>query len=111
MVLALGLSGALGSCADDGAPRLSSVAPPVAARGMMVTIDGDRLCGPSGDCDSAGGDVQIGLEFPYVKASVVSYSATRAVVVIPSVAPVGPTELVITVDGRSSNALALEVLP
>ncbi|MGE0867755.1 MAG: IPT/TIG domain-containing protein [Kofleriaceae bacterium] len=101
----------LAGCTDDGGPRLRSVTPVAAARGTSVTIEGDRLCGSAGDCGSAGGEVQIGLELPYAKATVTSYTDTRAEIVIPSVAPTGPTELVITVDGRSSNSLGFEVLP
>jgi hypothetical protein len=46
-----------------------------------------------------------------VRTVVVSYDDTAARIVIPLAAPVGPTALIATVDERSSNALAFEVLP
>lgn len=105
-----GLAG-LAGCADDGGPRLDDVVPRAARRDALVAITGRRLCGPSGDCARAAGEVQLGLDPPTVRAIVVSYSDTVAQVVIPPVAPVGDTVLVVTVNERSSNALAFEVLP
>jgi hypothetical protein len=106
----VGLAGLTG-CADDGGPRLSDVVPRAARRDALVAITGRRLCGPSGDCARAAGEVQLGLDPPTVRAIIMSYSDTVAQVVIPPVAPVGDTVLVVTVNERSSNALAFEVLP
>lgn len=105
-----GLAGLTG-CADAGGPRLDDVVPQAARRDALVAITGRRLCGPSGDCERAAGEVQLGLDPPTVRAIVVSYSDTMAQVVIPPVVPVGDTVLVVTVNERSSNALAFEVLP
>jgi hypothetical protein len=105
--LGLGLS----SCADDGGPRLVAVEPASASRDAAVMITGHRLCGASGDCARAAGEVQIGLEPPVVRANVLSYSDTVAEIAIPSVTPVGPSSLIVIVDERSSNALDFEVLP
>jgi hypothetical protein len=102
---------AAAGCSDDAGPRLESVSPPAATRNAVVALAGHRLCGPSGDCTSAGGEVQLGLEPPVVRANVVSYSDTSAQIVIPPVAHVGATVLIVTVNERSSNALDFEVLP
>jgi len=108
--MTLGLA-ALAGCADDGGPRLETVAPRSANRNATVTITGRRLCGTSGDCAHAAGEVQLGIEPPTVRAIVVGYSDTSAQVVIPPVAPLGASVLVVTVNERSSNALDFEVLP
>ena len=100
----------VGACADDGGPRLEAVTPASAARGVAVTITGTRFCGVAGDCASAGGQVQVGLDQP-VRAELVGYDATAAKIIVPQAAPSGATDLVLTVDGRSSNALAFQVLP
>jgi hypothetical protein len=101
---------ALAGCADDGGPWLAGATPPAAARDAMVTLTGSRLCGARGDCVTAAGEVQLGLDLPMVRATVVSYSDTTAQIVIPSITPVGPTTLLVTVNDRTSNALAFEVL-
>lgn len=111
MIRSIVATWALAGCVDDGGPRLETVTPSMAARGSMVTITGRRLCGETGNCATAGGEVQLGLDLPVVTANVVEYSDTNAVIVIPQVAPVGPTELVVTVNERSSNTLGFEVLP
>ena len=105
----LGL-GPLVACADDGGPRLLAVVPTAAPRNATVMLTGQRLCG-GGDCTTAAGEVQIGIEPPMVRAIVVSYADTTAEVVIPPVTPIGKTQLIVTVDERSSNALDFEVLP
>jgi len=107
----VGLGVLAGGCADDGGPRLDGVVPAAASRNAAVTITGRRLCGASGDCATAGGEVDLGLALPMVRAIVMSYSDTSAAIVIPPVAPVGATALIVTVDERSSNALDFEVLP
>jgi len=106
----LGLLGWVG-CADDGGPRLAAVVPEAAPRSAMVTVTGRRLCGAGGDCATAGGEVLLGSDPPMVRAIVVSYADAAAQIVIPPVAPVGRTVLIVTVNERSSNALDFEVLP
>ena len=69
------------------------------------------MCGPQADCASAAGAIVLGLSPPQVHVTVVSYEDTSVQVVIPGLAEVGPTELIATVDDRSSNALPFEVLP
>lgn len=101
---------ALTCCADDGGPRLDAATPAAAARNARVTLTGRRLCGPRGDCATAAGEVQLGLALPMVRAVVVSFSDTSAQIVIPPVTPLGPTTVLVTVNERSSNALAFEVV-
>ena len=96
---------------DPYTPYLSSVDPISAQHGAVVTIYGSLLCGPSSNCTNAGGEIQIGLDPPVVQAVIDNYTAYNVEITIPTAAPVGKTSLVLTVDGRSSNALAFEVLP
>ena len=102
---------ALGACvhASDRGPELVAVTPPAAGHSAIVTLSGARLCGPVGDCTNAGGQVQIGLVNP-VAAVIISYADTSAQIIIPTAAPLGPTELLVTVNDRASTALAFEVL-
>jgi hypothetical protein len=110
-IAAVGLAVASGGCADDGGPRLDRVEPASASRDATVTLTGRRLCGASGECATAAGEIDLGLALPMVRVNVVSYADTTAMVVIPPAAPLGATVLIVTVDERSSNALAFEVLP
>jgi len=98
-------------CIDDGGPRLDAVLPVAAPRNAMVTLTGQRLCGPSADCARATGEIVLGLSPPQVHADVVTTAADRIEVVIPAIAELGATHLIATVDDRSSNALPFEVLP
>jgi hypothetical protein len=109
-VILFGLT-VLVACVDDGGPRLDTVVPGAAHRDATVMITGRRLCGGSGDCTTAAGEIQLGLAPRTVRAMVVSYSDTEAQIAIPSVAPLGDTVLIVTVNERSSNALDFEVLP
>ena len=85
--------------------------PTAVARNGVVAIVGRRLCGPRGDCATAGGEIQLGIDLPTVRANIVSYSDTSAQIAIPPAAPVGATVLIAIVNERSSNALDFEVLP
>jgi len=98
-------------CADDGGPRLTAADPSSAGHNSLVTLTGTRFCGLHADCGSAGGEVALGLELPSVQAPIVSFDDTTAQIRIPDIAPVGKTQLVMTVNDRSSNALTFEVLP
>jgi hypothetical protein len=108
-VMGLAVVGA--GCAADSGPRLDAATPAASARGTMVELTGARLCGGSGDCTIAGGEVDLGREPPMVRATVVAYAATALKVVVPASAPVGATAWIITVDEQASNALDFEVLP
>lgn len=104
------IAGCSTGCGDDGGPRLDSVSPASAPHGAMVTVEGRRLCGEPSNCETAAGELQVGLELPALKANVLEYSETRAVIVVPDLAPAGRTVLIVTVNERTSNALDFEVL-
>lgn len=99
------------ACSDDGGPRLAAVTPASGRRGAEVAISGSRLCGSPADCTTAAGEVSLGENPPMVRAVVVEYSDTEAVIAVPAAAPSGRTVLIATVNERSSNALDFEVLP
>jgi hypothetical protein len=101
-----------GACADDGTgPRLHDVTPAQAAPGAAVALAGERFCGGAGECESVAAIVDLGLDPPLLRARVLAYAASSATIEIPALATPGATSLVLTVDGRSSNALDFEVLP
>src|SRR5262249_32515250 len=95
---------------DSTAPHLDSVMPGQGRANQVVTLVGERLCGMTGDCLHAASVVQFGIEPPMVDALVQTYAATSATIVVPSLA-VGTTQIVVTVEGRTSNALAFEIQP
>jgi len=101
---------ALVACADDGGPRLSRAVPERAGIGQSVEIIGDRFCGSASDCTSVGATVEIGLDAPIVQARIITYEATTATIEIPTIVSPGATDIILTVNGRSSNALPFEVL-
>jgi hypothetical protein len=101
---------ALAACTTEPGPRLDSVTPAAAAHGATVTLSGDRLCGTSNDCMAVTSTLQVGLELPVIDAVITDFTTTSATIVIPEHAPVGTTELVITINNRASNALAFEVI-
>ena len=107
----LGLGLALGACADDGGPRLDEVTPASAQAGASVEITGRRFCGTAVTCLGVAAKVEIGLDPPVVQAMVFTYTDMTATIQIPSISMPGKTDIVLTVDGRSSNALDFEVLP
>jgi len=98
-------------CTDDRGPRLESATPAAAPRGARVMLVGVRLCGEPPKCETAAGAIQIGLSPPTTLAAVIEYEDGAALIEIPMVTEVGSTEIVVTVNERSSNALAFEVLP
>ncbi|MBA3395564.1 MAG: hypothetical protein H0T89_23145 [Deltaproteobacteria bacterium] len=100
----------LASCTDDGGPRLHAATPASSVAGGMTVLTGTRLCGESGNCATAGGAVRIGLD-DAVQANITMYSDTSAEIRIPTVTPVGPTSIVLTVNEKASNTLAFEILP
>lgn len=97
-------------CAQDTGPHLSSASPASAQRLAHITIAGERLCG--GDCAHAGGQFVITLapDGP-VQLIVETVVDTQAQLLIPNAADIGHSEITLTVNDQSSNALAFEVLP
>jgi hypothetical protein len=102
---------AIVGCTDDRGPRLLSVEPAAAGRGAQVQLTGEHLCGESGNCDTAAGEIQLGLSPPTVRAIVIDYADDLAIIEIPTVIDVGPTVIVVTVNEHASNTLDFEVLP
>lgn len=101
----------LAACTTEPGPQLDAVVPASAAHDATVTLSGERLCGTSNDCMAVTSTLQVGLDLPVIDAVITNFTTTSATIVIPALAPVGKTELVITINNRSSNALAFEVLP
>jgi uncharacterized protein (TIGR03437 family) len=107
---------ALAACGVDG-PAIDRLEPATAAHGDIVTVHGAGFCGPDraavgGECTSApSGAVAFGLNPPMARAPILSWSDAAIAVQVPAAAPLGPTAVIVTVDGRSSNAATLEILP
>lgn len=101
----------IAGCAQVPGPHLTSATPPAAQRGATVTIAGERMC--DYDCANAAGNfVFIGEgDSPDLRLSVAMFGDTSAQVMIPDIAFVGETHIVLTVDASASNALPFEVLP
>jgi hypothetical protein len=100
----------VGGCAGADAPTLDSASPASATRGGAVVLRGDGFCVP--DCESSpAGTVDFGVEIPQIRAVVVAWDATAIQVVVPQMVDTGPTEIVVTVNDRTSNAIDFEVLP
>ncbi len=99
------------ACAETTGPHLTSVMPAAASRNSVVVVAGERMC--AGNCATAAGQFQLGgaVDLPAYQLPVVALTDTSAQVSIPSIAPVGKTSLVLTVNDSASNALAFEVLP
>jgi len=104
VIRALGVAVLVAGCADDGGPRLDAVTPAAAGRGATVTLSGRRLCGTHADCTTAAGEVLIGLELPAIQAIVTMYGDTSAQIMIPQVAPIGSTHLVVTAKSHATYA-------
>ncbi len=122
MTLAHALAGALAGCvlagcADRSGPEIDRLEPATASRGATVTVRGGAFCGPAraaatGECVTPpSGAVDLGLALPMTRAPILAWSDAAISVQIPGEAPLGPTPLIVTVDGRSSNAATLEILP
>lgn len=111
MKLAVGLAWLVCGCADDGGPRLDHAAPSSASRDAFVDIAGHRLCADHPACMGVTAIVELGLSPPMVQAPIMSYADDLVRIQIPSVAEIGSTDIILTVDGTSSNALPFEVLP
>ena len=108
---------ALAACSGATGPTIDRLEPATAARGETVTVRGANFCGPdrstaTGECSSLpSGAVDLGLEPPMSRAAILSWSDAAIAMQVPPTAPVGATAVIVTVDGRSSNAATLEVKP
>lgn len=112
-----GLALALAACTGAGGPSIDRLEPATAARGDTVTVRGSGFCGPdrasdTGACTSPpSGAVDLGLAPPMTRAAILAWSDAAIAVQVPPNVPAGPTAVIVTVDGRSSNAATLEVKP
>jgi hypothetical protein len=108
---------ALAACQPGNGPTIDRVTPAQATRGTMVTVHGEGFCGEGraagdGSCTTLPpGAVDFGLELPMARALVLSWTEAAIEVTVPAAAQVGETDVIVTVDGRSSNGGAFEVLP
>lgn len=98
------------ACADDGGPRITSVMPPAAPHGGTVWVHGIDLCEGRPSCHGLGGNVQLGLGSPSYQAPVVDATPEMWRFQVPDFVPIGETDVLLTLDGRSSNALPFEVI-
>lgn len=107
----------LAACQPTGGPVIDRVEPARAARGATVTVRGEGFCGEGraaadGSCRTLPpGAVDFGLDLPMARAMVLSWADAAIGVTVPAAAVTGPTTVVVTVDGRSSNGAEFEVLP
>jgi uncharacterized protein (TIGR03437 family) len=109
--LAAALVAAGGGCEAAGAPSLDSITPGAAAGGAIVELRGTGFCATADCSDSAVGAVDFGVEIPQIRAAVVTWTVDRISVVVPQSVDPGPTEVLVTANDRSSNAIDFEVLP
>jgi hypothetical protein len=109
--LVVGAALALVGCSDGSGPHLVSATPPAAGRGAQVLLTGEHLCGEPANCDTAAGEIQLGLSPPTVRVTVIDYADDQATIQIPTIVADGPTVIVVTVNEQASNALDFEVLP
>jgi hypothetical protein len=94
-------------------PAIQVVAPSTAPRGAEVTIRGAGFCEPEaeGGCAPFSGSVAFGIEIPQVRAVPVTWTEDTIRAPVPQSVDVGPTHIIVTVDGRSSNAADFTVAP
>ena len=110
-------AGGLVACTGAAGPAIERVEPAAAVRGATVIVRGAGFCGPAPvDADGAcvtppSGTVTLGLDPPMVRVPIVAWSEAAIAIQVPATAPLGPVEVIVTVDGRSSNAATLEIMP
>ncbi len=91
-------------------PELIDVTPPSASANTIVTIDGEHLCGTNGQCATAAVQLMFltseeeEIEFEQNTDSSIAF-------IVPSFVPIGPTKIVVMVNGVSTNELAFTVAP
>jgi len=105
-VVALALAG---GCVDDGGPRMTALIPATATPGAVIEIDGERFCGPKGDCVNLAASIELDAQPSVIDLLPVTWSSNLVDAQIAAGSPTGTFQLVMTVDGRSSNALSLVV--
>jgi hypothetical protein len=96
-------------CSGATPPHLDAVSPSAIAPGGLVMVTGEHLCGDPPDCQNAGGEFELDSSTP-VRLQTTTYTDTQAQLQIPSIAPVGMSTLVLTVNDTSSNGLPVTVI-
>jgi hypothetical protein len=93
---------------DSYGPTIERVTPEDGTAGDEVTLTGTGFCG-EGDCDPLpSGYVSFGID-PQIDGAPTAWSATEIRALVPqSVAP-GEIQIVVTVDGHSSNGVWFRV--
>jgi len=105
------------ACGPGDGPWIDRIEPAAAARGAAVTVRGQRFCGDGratadGSCDPLPpGSVVFGLDLPAARGLVLAWADQEISVQVPAASPVGSVDVVVTVDGRSSNGVTVEVTP
>jgi hypothetical protein len=116
LMLMTSLAVGAGACEATG-PHVDGVEPGRGARGATVVVRGAGFCGEGraqagGGCDPLPpGSVVFGLDLPAARGRIERWADDEIAVTVPAAAAVGPTVVVVTVDGRSSNGGDFEVLP
>ncbi|HTJ47494.1 MAG TPA: IPT/TIG domain-containing protein [Kofleriaceae bacterium] len=113
-IVALGALIFVGACVGD-APELTDVQPRTMSIGQTITLTGSRLCQQAGvtadgKCMNAvAGEVDFSVDQP-VGATVMSWSDTTIVAVVPTNAMSGKTQVYVQSSGKVSNSLDITVL-
>lgn len=113
----LALPLALAGCETVDGPVIDRLEPSTAGHGDLVTARGHAFCGPDragpdGACTSApSGAVDLGLALPMSRAAILSWTDEAIAFQVPATVPSGASAVIVTVDGRSSNAATLQVNP
>jgi hypothetical protein len=99
-------------CTAVEAPAIATVTPASAPRGATIELAGEGFCAVADDgCAPFSGSVDFGIEPPQVRAVPVSWAPERIQLVVPQSVAVGSTVIIVTVDGRASNAADFTVAP
>lgn len=98
------------ACGGSGGPTIDAVMPAAAQPTALIELMGSDFCGGL-SCDAAGGEVLFGLGSTPLRAQTASYDDGTIVLSVPTFADVGKTQIVLDVNGESSNAIDFEVLP
>src|SRR5205085_896530 len=95
-------------------PVVSAAVPAMAKRGVQITIEGARLCGPKAApelaCSPASAMVYLGDDGSAIAAQLDAWTGGGVLVTIPRSAKVGPTELVVWARGKRIRHVPFEVL-
>jgi hypothetical protein len=107
------LAAAFGVATPPRDPHLLGARPAAAPRGAIVTIDGERLCGPKAPpertCALPSALVYVGDGGAAVAAPIEAWTGGGITLAIPAGAKLGATELVVWARGKRLGAVPFEV--